>query len=72
MLTNSQAERAEGNLINPYPAPIWPGLIGSELDVDSGNYLTYDFGWHAGIDSFLEVRTASIVNVPTMPANDLS
>lgn len=36
---------------------MWPGLIGSELDIDTGNYLTYDFGWHAGIDSFFEVST---------------
>lgn len=50
-----QADRVQGNLIFPYPAPVWPGLVGSQLDTDTGNYLTYDFGWRAGIDSFIEV-----------------
>lgn len=51
----------EGNLIFPYPAPVWPGLVGSELDTDTGNSLTYDFGWRAGIDSFFEVRTSALL-----------
>jgi mannosyl-oligosaccharide alpha-1,2-mannosidase len=49
-----QADRTESYLINPNPAPIYPGLVGSELDVETGNYLTFDFGWKSGIDSFLE------------------
>ena len=49
-------DQSQGNLVFPNPNPVWPGLIGSQLDVVTGNYLTYDFGWHAGIDSFLEVR----------------
>lgn len=56
MLIDVQADKVQGNLIFPYPAPIWPGLVGSMLDIDTGNFLTYDFGWKAGIDSFLEVR----------------
>lgn len=52
---NCQVDRAEGNLVFPNPNPVYPGLVGSELDVDSGNYLTFDFGWHGGIDSFYEV-----------------
>ncbi|OKL62166.1 hypothetical protein UA08_02164 [Talaromyces atroroseus] len=48
------ALKAEGNLIFPNPAPVWPGLVGSELDIETGNYLTFDFGWHSQIDSFLE------------------
>jgi hypothetical protein len=47
----------QGFLVNPNPKPMWAGLVGSELDVDTGNYLTSDFGWNAGIDSFLEVGT---------------
>lgn len=58
VLIDFQAERDEGNLIFPNPNPVYPGLIGSELDIETGNYLTYDFGWKAGIDSFLEVPTA--------------
>lgn len=50
-----QALRSQGNLIYPDPAPIWPGLVGSEMDTETGKYLTFDYGWKAGIDSFLEV-----------------
>lgn len=51
------ADRAEQYLItfgSEYQ-PAFPYLVGSQLDLDRGNYLTYDFGWKAGIDSFLEV-----------------
>jgi mannosyl-oligosaccharide alpha-1,2-mannosidase len=34
-------------------------LVGSELDTETGKYLTYDYGWKAGIDSFLEVSRDS-------------
>lgn len=40
--------------------PAYPNLVGSQLDLDRGNYLTYDLGWKAGIDSFLEVRPTLI------------
>lgn len=46
--------RAESYLVNPSPAPVYPGLVGTEFDVDTGEMLTFDGGWHAGVDSFLE------------------
>ena len=47
-------ERAESYLVNPSPAPVYPGLVGTEFDVDTGKMITFDGGWHAGVDSFLE------------------
>lgn len=47
-------ERGESYLISPSPAPVYPGLDGTEFDVDTGEMLTFDGGWHAGVDSFLE------------------
>ncbi|KIN08302.1 glycoside hydrolase family 47 protein [Oidiodendron maius Zn] len=53
-LTGDESFRllSPGWLINP--PPIYPGLVGSELDIETGNYLTIDFGWNGGIDSFFE------------------
>lgn len=47
-------ERAENYFINPSPAPVYPGLVGTEFDIDNGQMLTFDGGWEAGVDSFLE------------------
>lgn len=47
-------ERAESYLVNPSPAPVYPGLDGTEFDVDTGKMITFDGGWHSGVDSFLE------------------
>ncbi|KAF2770472.1 seven-hairpin glycosidase [Teratosphaeria nubilosa] len=47
-------ERGEAPLINPSPAPVYPGLVGTEFDVDTGSMLSFDGGWHGGVDSFLE------------------
>ncbi|KAJ5908209.1 mannosyl-oligosaccharide alpha-1-2-mannosidase 1B [Penicillium taxi] len=49
-----QAQKAEEYLINPSPSPAFPGLIGTELDTDTGNFITFDGGWEAGVDSFIE------------------
>ncbi|KAK0275228.1 hypothetical protein LTR35_011276 [Friedmanniomyces endolithicus] len=48
------AERAENYLINPSPAPVYPGLVGTQFDIDTGRMLTFDGGFEAGVDSFLE------------------
>jgi mannosyl-oligosaccharide alpha-1,2-mannosidase len=48
------SERAESYLVNPDPAPVFPGLIGTQFDVDTGKMLTFDGGWEAGVDSALE------------------
>lgn len=50
-----QARRAEEILINPSPAPVYAGLVGTELDTDTGKFITFDAGWEAGVDSFIEV-----------------
>ncbi len=42
------AERAESYLVNPSPAPVYPGLVGTEFDVDTGRMITFDGGWHSG------------------------
>ncbi|CRG89506.1 mannosyl-oligosaccharide alpha-1,2-mannosidase [Talaromyces islandicus] len=73
-LTGDQSFReialgAQGNLIYPDPAPIWPGLVGSELDTETGKYLTYDYGWKAGIDSFLEYLIKQYYYNPGNAAN---
>jgi len=47
-------ERAESYLVNPSPAPVYPGLVGTQFNVDNGDMLTFDGGWEAGVDSFLE------------------
>ena len=49
------ADKAEANLVNPKPAPIYPGIVGSELDLNTGEFFAYDGGWKSGIDSFYEV-----------------
>lgn len=49
------ADKAVSNLINPKPPPIYPGLVGSMLDIETGKFLTYDAGWKSEIDSFFEV-----------------
>ncbi|KAK4627927.1 putative mannosyl-oligosaccharide alpha-1,2-mannosidase [Fulvia fulva] len=48
------AERANSYLIKPSPSPIYPGLIGTQFDIDTGEMLTFDGGWQAGVDSALE------------------
>ncbi|TKA69195.1 hypothetical protein B0A55_07072 [Friedmanniomyces simplex] len=48
------SERAESYLVNPSPAPVYPGLVGTQFDVDTGRMLTFDGGFEAGVDSFLE------------------
>ena len=48
-------ERAERWAIDPYPAPIYPGLVGTQFDTATGEMLTFDGGWHSAVDSFLEV-----------------
>jgi mannosyl-oligosaccharide alpha-1,2-mannosidase len=42
--------------------------VGTELDTDTGNFITFDAGWQAGVDSFLEVSA----KVPTLNMSDLT
>ena len=47
-------ERGESYLVNPNPAPVYPGLVGTQFDTTTGAMLSFDGGWHSGVDSFLE------------------
>ncbi|KAL9090305.1 MAG: hypothetical protein Q9165_005338 [Trypethelium subeluteriae] len=60
-------ERGESYLVNPNPAPAYPGLVGTQFDVDSGRLLSFDGGWHAGVDSFLEylIKSYQYEQTPT-------
>lgn len=70
--------KAENYLINPSPAPIYPGLVGTELDTDTGKFITFDAGWEAGVDSFIEVsvnsecRCVHETNLPPVSYQDIS
>ena len=50
------ADKAESYLIHPKPQPLYPDLIGSQLDMTTGDVTTRDVAWKSGIDSFYEVR----------------
>lgn len=58
------ADKAVSNLINPKPPPIYPGLVGSMLDIETGKFLTYDAGWKSEIDSFFEYLIKSSIYNP--------
>lgn len=47
-------DRGEHPLVNPTPAPTYPGLVGTQFDTAAGLMLNFAGGWHAGVDSFIE------------------
>lgn len=47
-------DRGEAPLVNPNPAPVYPGLVGTQFDTTSGDMLNFAGGWHSEVDSFLE------------------
>ncbi|KAF3768668.1 family 47 glycoside hydrolase [Cryphonectria parasitica EP155] len=47
-------DRGEYPLVHPSPAPVYPGLVGTQFDTTSGEMLNYAGGWHSTVDSFLE------------------
>lgn len=49
------ADKAESYLIEPKPKPLYPGLVGSNIDLNSGEFTSNDVAWKSGIDSFYEV-----------------
>lgn len=50
------AEKGESYLLNPKPASSepWPGLIGTNVDINTGLFQDAEGGWIAGADSFYE------------------
>ncbi|TAQ83345.1 hypothetical protein B7494_g8330 [Chlorociboria aeruginascens] len=47
-------DTGEQLLVNPSPAPVYPGLVGTQYDTTSGAMLNSAGGWHSEVDSFLE------------------
>jgi mannosyl-oligosaccharide alpha-1,2-mannosidase len=49
-------EKAESYLLNPQPATAepFPGLVGTNIDVETGRFLDARGGWTGGTDSFYE------------------
>lgn len=56
-----QADKAESYLLNPQPAPVYPGLVGSNVDMNTGKFTNENAGWQSGIDSFFEYLIKSVV-----------
>jgi mannosyl-oligosaccharide alpha-1,2-mannosidase len=54
------ADRAETHLLHPKPEPLYPDLVGSNLDMATGEFTTSDVSWKSGIDSFYEVCGAYV------------
>lgn len=50
----SLVDRSESWLVNPKPAPVLPGLVGTQFDTTAGGMLNFAGGWHSEVDSFLE------------------
>lgn len=51
----AMADKAQSYLMHPKPEPIFPNLVGSQISIETGEFLTFDAGWNSGIDSFYEV-----------------
>lgn len=49
-------QKAEGYLLSPQPASSepWPGLVGTNIDINSGRFVDASGGWNGGTDSFYE------------------
>lgn len=60
-------ERAESYLVNPSPAPVYPGLVGTQFDTTTGEMLNFAGGWHSEVDSFVEylIKTYQYQQNPT-------
>lgn len=49
-------QRAENYLLNPQPAfaEPFPGLVGTNIDINTGEFVDAQGGWNGGDDSFYE------------------
>jgi len=50
----SLVDTGEYYLVHPSPAPVYPGLVGTQFDTTAGGMLNFAGGWHSEVDSFLE------------------
>lgn len=62
------AQKAEANLISPTQDLVYPNIVGSSLDVNTGKYTNINGGWQAGIDSFYEYLIKTYVYAPSEPS----
>jgi mannosyl-oligosaccharide alpha-1,2-mannosidase len=62
------AQRCEANLISPDQTLIYPNIVGSGLDINTGKYVDFAGGWEGGIDSFYEYLIKTYVYAPTEPS----
>jgi mannosyl-oligosaccharide alpha-1,2-mannosidase len=49
-------QKAESYLLSPQPASSepWPGLVGTNIDINTGEFQDASGGWNGGDDSFYE------------------
>lgn len=59
------AVRCEANLVRPNQTLLYPYLVGSSLDINTGDYLDFAVGWEGGIDSFYEYLIKTYIYDPT-------
>lgn len=50
------AQKGESYLLNPQPAynSPWPGLVGTNVNINTGKFVDASGGWNGGDDSFYE------------------
>lgn len=62
------AQRAESHLLSPQPPAVgepFPGLLGSDVDISTGLFVTSAGGWGGGSDSFYEYLVKMHVYSPS-------
>lgn len=59
------SQKAELNLINPNQKLVYPNIVGSSIDANTGLYTNINGGWQAGIDSFYEYLIKTYIYAPT-------
>ena len=61
------SQKAESYLLNPQPASSepFPGLVGSNIDIDTGMFLDARGAWTGGTDSFYEYLIKMYVYDPS-------
>jgi mannosyl-oligosaccharide alpha-1,2-mannosidase len=52
----SLTQKAESYLLSPLPASSepWPGLVGTNININTGRFVDAEGGWNGGDDSFYE------------------
>jgi mannosyl-oligosaccharide alpha-1,2-mannosidase len=62
-------QKAESYLLSPQPASSepWPGLVGTNIDINTGEFTDASGGWNGGDDSFYEylIKVRSLISFNT-------